>query len=411
MKVWILQTGEPLQIDSTGLRPMRAINLSNALIERGHDVVLWSSDFDHNTKSHRYGSKQAIKIHKNLTIKLIESSGYRSHIGLRRLIDHFELGWNLKKMLKTESPPDIAFIGYPPIEPAWILLRWLSRTRTPSVLDVKDAWPDIFLNKLPSIMGRFGKILLLPYFFMMKSSFKNATGLTSITEDFLDWSLGKVLRQRASSDLVVPLTSLDIVFSENEIRDAEAFWDSLGVRDEGKNRIYFVGTLNDVFDFESAISAAQNLEVDFVIAGDGPQRNDLLAKTIELPNFILPGWISAAQSYVLSKRSQLSFAPIKGRLDYEISIPNKFIDSFRLGKPMVTSLMGVSGNLLIDSQCGILYSAADSDDLTVKLRNLFLDPKRIELMSNNARNLYLEKFEYQKIYGELVDHLAQLARK
>jgi glycosyltransferase involved in cell wall biosynthesis len=78
---------------------------------------------------------------------------------------------------------------------------------------------------------------------------------------------------------------------------------------------------------------------------------------------------------------------------------------------MVTSLMGVSGNLLIDSQCGILYSAEDSDDLTVKLRNLFLDPKRIELMSSNARNLYLEKFEYQKIYGELVNHLVQLARK
>ena len=32
MKVWILQTGEPLQIDKGDFRPMRAINLSNKLV-------------------------------------------------------------------------------------------------------------------------------------------------------------------------------------------------------------------------------------------------------------------------------------------------------------------------------------------------------------------------------------------
>ena len=32
MKIWILQTGEPLYIDKSGLRPMRAMNLSNALM-------------------------------------------------------------------------------------------------------------------------------------------------------------------------------------------------------------------------------------------------------------------------------------------------------------------------------------------------------------------------------------------
>ena len=60
MKIWILQTGEPLHIDKSGLRPMRAMNLSNALIEKGHDVVLWSSDFDHFSKKHRFGVAKEI---------------------------------------------------------------------------------------------------------------------------------------------------------------------------------------------------------------------------------------------------------------------------------------------------------------------------------------------------------------
>ena len=36
MDIWILQTGEPLHSDKGNPRPMRAMNLSNKLVERGH---------------------------------------------------------------------------------------------------------------------------------------------------------------------------------------------------------------------------------------------------------------------------------------------------------------------------------------------------------------------------------------
>jgi hypothetical protein len=45
--VWVFQTGEPLHIDGNNARPMRAMNLSNALVQSGHRVVLWSSAFYH----------------------------------------------------------------------------------------------------------------------------------------------------------------------------------------------------------------------------------------------------------------------------------------------------------------------------------------------------------------------------
>ena len=88
MKVWILQTGEPLHTDSAGLRPMRAMNLSNALIAKGHQVVLWSSDFDHFSKKHRTGKTSTIQYSENLEIRVIASRGYKSHVGLSRLFDH-----------------------------------------------------------------------------------------------------------------------------------------------------------------------------------------------------------------------------------------------------------------------------------------------------------------------------------
>ena len=45
MLVWILQTGEPLNCDGNQLRPMRAINLSKALVSRGHKVKLFQQGF------------------------------------------------------------------------------------------------------------------------------------------------------------------------------------------------------------------------------------------------------------------------------------------------------------------------------------------------------------------------------
>ena len=53
MRVWILQTGEPLHCDGGNPRPMRAMNLSNTLVALGHEVVLWSSAFFHQEKKHR----------------------------------------------------------------------------------------------------------------------------------------------------------------------------------------------------------------------------------------------------------------------------------------------------------------------------------------------------------------------
>ena len=116
MRVWILQTGEPLHCDLGNPRPMRAMNLADALVKRGHQVVLWSSAFYHQEKTHRSLEAKVIKVSELLEIRLIPSCGYEANIGLKRLRDHFQLARNLKKLLVGQNPPDVAFIGYPQLK-------------------------------------------------------------------------------------------------------------------------------------------------------------------------------------------------------------------------------------------------------------------------------------------------------
>ena len=77
MNIWILQTGEPLHCDGADVRPMRAMNLANKLIENGHNVIIWSSAFSHQSKSHRFKIYKKIKISDNLEIRLIPSPGIK----------------------------------------------------------------------------------------------------------------------------------------------------------------------------------------------------------------------------------------------------------------------------------------------------------------------------------------------
>jgi hypothetical protein len=51
MKIWILQTGEPMPLDRGSPRPMRAMNLASTLVARGHDVTILTSAFYHQEKA------------------------------------------------------------------------------------------------------------------------------------------------------------------------------------------------------------------------------------------------------------------------------------------------------------------------------------------------------------------------
>ena len=187
LTVWILQTGEPLHIDGDNPRPMRAMNLSNALVKAGHKVVLWSSAFYHQQKRHRSTNSRTIKVYDHLEIRLIPSRGYRRHIGMSRLIDHAQLAFNLKKMLCREKfVPDVAFIGYPPIETAAVLARWLAKRGVPTLLDVKDQWPTLFLDAVPLPLKPLGQMVLWPYFTLARRAMQNATGISGMANSFLD---------------------------------------------------------------------------------------------------------------------------------------------------------------------------------------------------------------------------------
>lgn len=394
---------------------MRAMNLSNSLVRAGHRVVLWSTAFYHQEKRHRSTNAKSIKISDNLEIRLIPSRGYRRNIGVGRLIDHAQLALNLKKMLKqTTNVPDVVFIGYPPIEVAAVLARWLARRGVPSLLDVKDQWPSLFLDALPATLRPLGRMALWPYFYMARRAMRDATGLSAMANGFIDWALGVADRKRTVMDGIFPLTSPVRQASASQLDEARLWWNEQGILDDGRPRICFVGSHMSIFDFKP-LQAAANMAVngifpcEFVICGDGGSSAELRAMMSGLSNVYFPGWVDRPKIEALAERCQAALAPYLNIESFTRSIPNKIIDALSLGLPILSPLQGEVASLIAQHDVGLRYGTDTGKTLHNCLQDLMKDAALQKRMSQNARALYAARFSYEMVYGGLVKHLEKLA--
>jgi glycosyltransferase involved in cell wall biosynthesis len=319
------------------------------------------------------------------------------------------MAFNLKKELKNQTPPDVAFVGYPPIETAWVMTNWLAKQRIPTMVDVKDAWPDVLLRAFPKTFRGVARVLLTPYFLMMRSIFKKASALSSISEPFLAWSLKAAQRENNRFDSVSILTSPNEEFPLKELENSRIFWDSMSVTDKSNLRCFYVGSLTETLNFDGVIFAAQNSDIEFVIAGTGPTEKILRQATKELPNVIMPGWVSSAQAKVLADRSTFMLAPYANLEDFSIALPNKFLDAMKYSKPILTSIPGYAASFVEKKGIGIVYSNDDLSSLLETLKKFREDSKRISSMATNSAAVFEELFTFDKVYGELVCKLRLLA--
>ena len=418
MLIWIFQTGEPLHLDGADVRPMRAINLSNALVAAGHDVVLWSSDFFHQKKCHRFSKTKVIQYSNSLEIRLIKSRGYKRNVGFERLIDHAQLAWNLKKWLKNETQiPDVAFIGYPPIESAAVLSKWLCERNVPCLLDVKDQWPSIFVEALPSSLQFFGRFLFWPYFYFGKRAMRDVSGFSTMSIGFQKWVRSFSGKSNLNVDSVFPLTTEQPTVNKRDLELAFNWWAGQGVVSDGGVKLCFVGSLSRAFDFAPVILAAsesikRNDGVQYILCGDGEQFLKLREAASGLSNVVIPGWVDRPKAVALFLMSTAAMAPYKCTQDFTMSVPNKILDYLSFGLPILSPLTGDVERLLVENNSGFPpYGHHGSEELFHQIEKIINDRSLLEKMSQSAKNCHEKQFSFNKVYGGLVTHLERLASK
>ena len=416
MLVWIFQTGELLHIDGKSIRPMRAINLANSLIQQGHEVVLWSSGFFHQEKRHRTRIFSTLVVNDRLTINLIPSPGYTKNIGFKRLFDHAILAINLYRILNKKicPVPDVAFVGYPPIETAFVLLRWLRSRSVPTMLDVKDQWPTLFIEAFPPYLKSLAKLIFFPYYYIARKTFRDASAFCSMSPSYLAWIANFSGRPLHSRDIVVPLTAPKFSSSEVSLALAKEWWNNRGVSTDTNCRFCFVGSFMSVFDFSSIRCAAERFQMEgvncqFVICGDGGHAGELHSLFSGLNNVIFPGWIDEPKKLALYQCSAGVLIPYKNIDNFTLNLPNKVIDALAYGVPILSGLTGELQNLMETHRVGIFCEGSSGHDYYQAMLLLLDNESFRKKLSDRALALYADRFSYGTVYGNLVSHLENMA--
>jgi glycosyltransferase involved in cell wall biosynthesis len=416
MNIWIVTIGEPLPIDENNPRLHRTGLLSDFLVKNGHTVTWWTNNFNHFTKQHRRYDNKAVKINEKLTLFLLKSRGYEKNLSLDRLIDHYELGKAFSKYSLDFIPPDIILTSYPSIYLSKVCVVYGKAHKLPVVVDLRDLWPESFLDVFPKIIHPLAKIPLLPLLYQAKYIFKNATGATSISRPFLDRAVKKAGRDYDDSrDSVFPFGYERINSLAGETEKEISFFASLGIDlTQKKNRICFIGTIGHQFDLDTVIAAAQkiaHLDIEIILCGKG-ERLDYYKDSCQklgLTNVKFTGFINKNQIKLLMENSTVGLAPYIAVANFLDNMPNKIIEYLSEGLIILTSLSeGHVKNFLSEYQVGLSYKPQDSAMLAQLITDVFQDNSEIEKMRRNAQTTFNTLFKSDLVYNNYMKYLEKI---
>ena len=175
MEIWIVTVGEPLpnrsMLSKTSVLPKTSVGgrlfrsgvLAEKLASRGHQVTWWTSNFDHFTKQFHQASNNRDELLNAYRLILIPGPAYQSNIGIRRLINHLIVALRFGARIKRMKRPDLILCSYPTIELSWISTRFAEKEQIPCVIDIRDLWPDIFVQIAPKSLQWSSVIGLSPF--------------------------------------------------------------------------------------------------------------------------------------------------------------------------------------------------------------------------------------------------------
>lgn len=411
MKYWLVKFEEDLPIDKD-YYSYRMSMLADALLENGHQIVRWASDFNHKLQCSRFNKRHSIKLSPRYRLELIKNRfKYSSSHSLGRLIGIYAQSFSLFiAMFRDKEKPDAVIVAMPAPITCLLTAIFCRIKNIPFFVDARDMWPDIVLNEAVGIK----KLLIMPLyclmFFELKISCKMAHGLIGITPPFMNFLLKYAGRKAGINDGHFPLGFKEKNYFHDPIEEHN-YWNKHGVTFSDKTHlIYFAGTMNQTVLSEAAkvasalrVLSCKDIPVKLIMCGKGNSQKEIKLLFKDLNNVIFPGHVSASHLAFLKSKSSLALLAIEPRMDYINSLSNKFFDYASGALPIITNLRGLPKKVLEENQAGYFYK--DSDELVDIINLLVTNTSIRNLYSQNSIKMFNKHFNANIVYSKYAKHI------
>jgi colanic acid/amylovoran biosynthesis glycosyltransferase len=156
----------------------------------------------------------------------------------------------------------------------------------------------------------------------------------------------------------------------------------------------------------------------FLIAGDGPMRDEVLALAGELgiaEAVELPGFLSQDQLAALYARSHLFVHPSELTTEQnQEGVPNSMLEAMATGLPVLATLHGGIPEAVAHGETGLLVPERDHEALFAAMKEATATPERYHALQTAAAAAVRADFEHSAAVAKLetiYDEARQIGRR
>ena len=415
MIFWIIQMGEPIAGIDGDVRDFRYTLLAKELASRGHEVVRWTSTFSHVFRKFRFTQNKTVELFPHLRVRLLHGEpAYYNNISWARLRQQRAVARLFKSEAESWPRPDLIYAGIPVPEWAENAVDFGRRYNIPVIVDAQDQWPDIYVTAFPRPLHAFVRLLLNHEFNRSRKIFRNATGITAVSQTYFDWAINRAGRSPCSADGVFPLGYVVPPFAEapNKLEQLE-LRKKLNIPPTAKV-VSFLGTFGASYDIVTMVQASvllqkqQREKVHLVMAGDGDKMALARSMASGVSTITIPGWVDQRTARTLNALSSIGLCAYSPKAIQSISY--KPLEYMAAGLPLISSLRGELRAIIEAERCGVYYVAGDAGSLCGQILRLAADQQESRQMGLRARALFEKRYDGRQIYPQLAEQLEITAK-
>jgi len=99
--------------------------------------------------------------------------------------------------------------------------RYGKEKNVPVVIDVRDLWPDIFVDLFPIGIRWLAKAVLFVFFKNTRKMFREYTSIRGISDGYLQWALSYAGRNLSVNENVSPLCYKKPIVINSPLKDTK----------------------------------------------------------------------------------------------------------------------------------------------------------------------------------------------
>jgi glycosyltransferase involved in cell wall biosynthesis len=187
-------------------------------------------------------------------------------------------------------------------------------------------------------------------------------------------------------------------------------WNIPSTLPEQASAVLYFGRLSQEKGLISLLIAARNLpSIPFVIAGQGPQREELekMVEELRLSNIQFLGHV---QGNTLAQALGASRFTVFPSLAYE-TLGKAILESYAAGRAVVASDLGPRRELVIPGKTGLLYGPGNTEQLSDAIQSLYTQPLLAREMGLAGRDLVQQRHSPEKYHDALLEIYREMMGK